>query len=85
MGQPDTDLFAALLIRRLGDAGLVLAPDAAAYVAARAERSYGEIERLALHIADAALHSGERLTLGLLGRVLAATDDSDPHLNAVAA
>jgi chromosomal replication initiation ATPase DnaA len=59
--EPDAALFAALLVDKIGRAGLILRPEVADYIAERAEHSYAEAEILAAELLTAAHGSGLRL------------------------
>jgi hypothetical protein len=68
--QPDSALFAALLIRRLARSGIPILPEVAHYVADRVERTYAELDAVADLLARTAREDGERMTMPVVRRVL---------------
>ena len=72
---PDDALLAAVLAKRFADRGLRVAPEVAAYVLARIERSFAGIEIAAAALDAAALAEGRAVTVPLARAVLEAQFD----------
>ncbi|MCJ7422224.1 HdaA/DnaA family protein [Sphingomicrobium astaxanthinifaciens] len=69
---PDDTLLAALFALHFADRGLALPPEAQAYLVARAERSYWEVERLVEAIDRFAIAERARITVPTIRRALEA-------------
>jgi chromosomal replication initiation ATPase DnaA len=68
--EPDGGLLAAVLIKHLSDRGLPIAPDVAAFLLARAERSMAAVEALAERLDYLSLSERRRITKRFAAEVL---------------
>lgn len=69
---PDDALLAAVLAKRFADRGLRVAPETAAYVLARIERSFAGVAGIAAALDASALAEGRGITIPLARAVLEA-------------
>lgn len=69
---PDDALLGAVLAKQFGDRGLLLAPEVAAYVLARVERSFAGVAAAVAALDAAALEQGRGVTVPLAREVLEA-------------
>lgn len=72
---PDDRLLAAVLAKRFTDRGLRVAPEVAAYILARIERSFASLAAAVEALDGAALEEGRGLTIPLVRAVLEAQFD----------
>lgn len=70
IGPPDDDLLARLLIKQLADRGLRVAPEVAAFIALRIERSFAAVAATAALLDAAAMATGREVTVPLARGVL---------------
>jgi hypothetical protein len=70
IGEPDDMLIGMLLEKLLGQRGVILAPEVAAYLTARVERSYVALMRLTDVLDNAALSQRKGVTIKLAKQVL---------------
>lgn len=72
---PDDTLLAAVLAKHFADRGLRLAPEVAAYVLARVERSFAAVAAAAAALDAAALDAGRGVTVPVAREVMEAQFD----------
>lgn len=60
---PDIGLCEALLVRGLGQRGLMIGPDVAAYIALRMKREYAQVQDIIRHLDERSLSERRALTL----------------------
>jgi hypothetical protein len=70
IGPPDDGLIGDLIVKRLGDRGIAVTPDIAAYVVPRIERSYVAVEQAVDALDRAALSHHRRMTVAMAKRAL---------------
>jgi hypothetical protein len=70
IGDPDVNLFAALLIDRLGNVDVPMSNDVAGFIAERVERTYAELDAIAALLRDAVHEHGARLGTPTVRRML---------------
>ena len=74
LGMPDDALLGALILKLFADRQTAVAPEVAAYVVPRIERTFEAVARLVERLDRAALAEGRAVTVPLVRAVLAADD-----------